>query len=391
MNWQQKEFWEGTEGWGGDIELREMMQREWGGLKNWALFPTSGSSGAPRWVLLNKQAFLISARSVNAHFNIQKTDRILNGLSLKHVGGFAWGARAYLSGASLEFYEDKWSPRMFYERLMDQRITLTSLVPTQLHDLIQFVAPKELRIVMVGGAALSESLKIRALQQGWNVYETYGMTESASQIATERYEAGADIKTRIKLMSEKEEGDRSAWLEVLPHWQVQLNEAGVLVLEGRSKPIGYLEKKQCWQLRLMDSSLLWVTEDRVDLREQGLVQEVKFICRANLDVKIKGEWVNIEWVENNINRVWEMGEENKNWLVTLIDEPREGRALVLCGEMAEDFMLEGLRLYNQGVEPLQKIHWYIKIKKMPRSVIGKIRRTEVQKMISMQGCDLKKV
>ncbi len=74
----------------------------------------------------------------------------------------------------------------FAEEMNEGAVTLTSLVPTQVHDLVQcaLACPPSLRAVVVGGAELDPVLGERARELGWPVLQSYGMTEAASQVAT---------------------------------------------------------------------------------------------------------------------------------------------------------------------------------------------------------------
>jgi O-succinylbenzoic acid--CoA ligase len=69
-----------------------------------------------------------------------------------------------------------------------ERVTLASLVPTQLQQLTEqgLAAPPSLRVVLVGGAAAAPSLLARAEGLGWPVLATYGLTEASAQVATRR-------------------------------------------------------------------------------------------------------------------------------------------------------------------------------------------------------------
>ena len=103
---------------------------------------------------------LASARAVNAHLEATARDRWLIALPLHHVGGFSILARCFASGASLVRMEEKWEPATFAGLCAAGRITLTSLVPAQVFDLVQAKVhgPSSLRAVIVGGAALDKRL-----------------------------------------------------------------------------------------------------------------------------------------------------------------------------------------------------------------------------------------
>ena len=100
------------------------------------IFTTSGSSGAPKWVLFRRRALLASARAVNLHLQIGSGDSFLVALPLYHVGGFGMGARAFVGGCALHHFEESWDAERFRDKLEKTECTLTSLVPTQVHDLV---------------------------------------------------------------------------------------------------------------------------------------------------------------------------------------------------------------------------------------------------------------
>ncbi len=64
-------------------------------------------------------------------------------------------------------------------------VTHISLVPAMLARLLELGSPPpRLKYALVGGGPLSEKLAWRAHQAGWPVCPTYGMSETASQVAT---------------------------------------------------------------------------------------------------------------------------------------------------------------------------------------------------------------
>jgi O-succinylbenzoic acid--CoA ligase len=61
-------------------------------------------------------------------------------------------------------------------------VTIASLVPTQLGRLLDRSAPSSLRVVMLGGAPADPTLLARALDAGWPVAPTYGLTQACSAV-----------------------------------------------------------------------------------------------------------------------------------------------------------------------------------------------------------------
>ncbi|MES2474668.1 MAG: AMP-binding protein, partial [Verrucomicrobiota bacterium] len=148
------------------------------------LFETSGSTGSPKWIALSKEALLISAQAVNAHLQVTKHSCWGLALPTHHVGGFGVAARAWQAGCRMAVFAGKWNPSLFREEMAAHQVTHTSLVPTQVHDLVQakLAAPASLRAIVVGGGHLDEATGQAARDLGWPVLASYGMTEACSQI-----------------------------------------------------------------------------------------------------------------------------------------------------------------------------------------------------------------
>lgn len=151
-------------------------------------FRTSGSTGTPKWIGHRRAALLASARAVNTHLHADASSCWALALPWRHVGGFGVLARVREAGCRLTILPGKWNPAEAVERLAREKVTHLPLVPTQVHDLVAagLRAPRDLRAVVVGGGILPRSTGRAARALGWPVLPSYGMTETASQIATLR-------------------------------------------------------------------------------------------------------------------------------------------------------------------------------------------------------------
>lgn len=151
----------------------------------WAVIFTSGSEGEPKGVALSGAALRASAEAHAA--NVGPLSWLLN-LPLYHIGGFSVLTRAYFLGTRVAVLRGDSPLEDWLSRRTPQGI---SLVPTQLRRLLQVKAPlSHFQKILLGGAAASEDLLAEARSHQAPVHETYGMTEHASQIATERTPGG---------------------------------------------------------------------------------------------------------------------------------------------------------------------------------------------------------
>lgn len=151
-----------------------------------AIVFTSGTSGKPKGAVLSYGAFYHSANASAYRLGTMHEDRWLCVLPLYHVGGLSLLLRAVLYGISVDLFSSFDAEAINY-RLSMHPVTLISLVPTMLHRLLavrEDALWSKLRCILLGGAAASHDLILRAADAGAPVATTYGLTEAASQVAT---------------------------------------------------------------------------------------------------------------------------------------------------------------------------------------------------------------
>ena len=152
-----------------------------------ALLWTSGTSGDARAIPILSSALEASARASVARLALTETDRWYASLSLGHVGGLALVHRAAHVGCTL-LVRGRFSAEVLGELIGREGLTHASLVPTMLKLLLEVRAgepvPPTLRCLLVGGAAAGGALVPNAIEQGYPIGLTYGLTEACSQVAT---------------------------------------------------------------------------------------------------------------------------------------------------------------------------------------------------------------
>ena len=148
---------------------------------------SSGTSGRPRVVRITARNLLASARGSQERLDLSPSDRWLGSLSLSHVGGVALVTRASAVGSALVL-RGLFKTTTFLALLEAGAITHASLVPTMLHQMLEAwgdrAAPDSLRCLLIGGAPAREDLVQAALDAGFPIALTYGLTEASSQVAT---------------------------------------------------------------------------------------------------------------------------------------------------------------------------------------------------------------
>ncbi len=324
------------------------------------LFETSGSSGEPKWVALSKGAILASAAAVNRHLCVTPESSWGLVLPLNHVGGFGVAARAYEAGCRLRQFDPRWEPAAFCEWLTRNKVTHTSLVPTQVHDLVKgcLAAPGTLTAVVVGGGHLNPETGQAARDLGWPVLASYGMTEAATQIATQ----GLD-----KLQAPYQ----SVPLPLLPIWQARVSPEGLLCISGPALFSGYVSHGV-----FTARGTEWHTTSDQALLENGGITP---LGRADTLVKILGELVNPEAVERELISLSRGALAPGTFAVIAIPDARAGHALIPIFEATVNpsAVEAACSLYQNCAPGFRRLQLPVVMETLPRTELGKLRKGEL--------------
>jgi len=323
------------------------------------VFPTSGSTGPPSLICLSRSAMLASAAAVNEWLGATSDDVWLRTLPNFHVGGLSIHARASLTRSRVICDDEKWNPQRFTELAGNESVTLTSLVPAQVHDLISggFPAPQPLRAVIVGGGAMDAAVFRQGRALGWPLLPSYGMTEAASQVATAR------------------PGDHSSLppLELLPCWEARTDAAGRLQLRGAPLLSGRLIRTGAgWKMEpAVDPDGWFTTADRAVLHGRILT----IAGRCDRLVKVLGELVDLDAIEAALAAA---GMPPGRGAVIALPDIRAGSRPWLVTDLSESETPALLAAANAALPPFATIAGSRHLAKLPRSPLGKILRSELE-------------
>jgi len=154
---------------------------------------TSGTTSEPKGVRLTVGNLVASAVASSYRLGVLPSDRWLVCLPTYHMGGLAPFVRSALYGTGV-VVQRSFDAEATQRVIADRSVTGVSLVPTMLSRLLDgdWEPPASLRFVLLGGGPASEGLIERCRERGVPVCPTYGMTETASQIATARPETALE-------------------------------------------------------------------------------------------------------------------------------------------------------------------------------------------------------
>jgi O-succinylbenzoic acid--CoA ligase len=336
----------------------------WNELTGHVLFETSGSSGVPKSVAISKQALLASAAAVNQHLAVTRDSCWGLVLPLHHVGGFGVAARAYEAGCQLQEFGQRWGPGVFRDWLETAGVTHTSLVPTQVHDLVkaELTAPTNLQAIVVGGGHLEPATGQAARDLGWPVLASYGMSEASSQIATQELDS---LKRPYQ----------SSPIPLLPIWQARVSAEGLLEISGPALFSGYViggkftARETAWH----------TTSDRVLLETHAITP----LGRADTLVKILGELVDPEAIERELISLSDGQLLPGTFAVIALPDERAGHTLVpvFDSSVSRQVIDTTLALYEKQAPGFRRLRPATVIADFPRSELGKLRRNELAVMV----------
>ncbi len=308
-------------------EARERLREELADLDftaHYAIFSSGTTSRELKGYILSEKAMEANARAVNEWFALTRGDVWGLSLPVYHVGGLSVLVRARLLGNKVIDLR-KWEPLRWHKTLTDEKITITTVVPTQLYDLVKnnLSAPVNIRYLIVGGDFLPEALETRARELGWPVIRTYGMTEVCSQLA-----------------SGKAPGDR---LTVLPLHEIRLTAEKILQVKSPSLFTALFTLGEKLNLTfshdLVDNDGYYSTQDRVDL----INRELRPLGRLNQEIKIAGHLTSILTLKETVAACLLQERQYGKAEVVVEDDERKGKRLVLLHTNLSENVLSKIR------------------------------------------------
>jgi fatty-acyl-CoA synthase len=154
---------------------------------------TSGSTGAPKGVVLTQEALFWNAVNSAHMHDLTSADRVLTTLPMFHVGGLNIQTMPALhAGATVEL-QAKFDPSAALEAIERGRITLAVFVPAQLtalmeHPRWQAADLSSLRMLTTGSTIVPETFVRRVHERGVPLVQVYGSTETCPIAAYLRVE-----------------------------------------------------------------------------------------------------------------------------------------------------------------------------------------------------------
>jgi O-succinylbenzoic acid--CoA ligase len=182
---------------------------------------TSGSTGAPGVIHMPKKTMVHSALATGKYLGLEEGTRALLCLPARSIAGKMMLVRALVLGWKLVLKSPDSDPLRGLLRPVD----FAAMVPMQLEASLK--NKEKISTILVGGAPLSRALLSRIPEDGISVYESYGMTETASHIA---------LRKLCKVPEGKSPESVLPPFQVLPGVEISKDDRGCLLIKAPYLP-----------------------------------------------------------------------------------------------------------------------------------------------------------
>ena len=334
------------------MTLEEFLD-EWNNDSERVLVHTSGSTGAPKPLWVEKRRMEASARITCDFLGLKEGDTALLCMPLDYIAGKMMVVRSLVRKLKLIVVEPTGHPLSnTTPHQLSRGLTFAAMVPMQVYNSLQVPEERErlcqIRHLIIGGGAIDDALA-RELKDFPNyVWSTYGMTETLSHIALRRLN-GAEA---------------SEWYTPFDNVRISQSEDGCLVIDA---------PEVCAE-RLVTNDIVEISQGR--FRVVGRKDNV--ICSGG--IKIQAEEVE-RALKPHLHvpfMITKRKDSKFGEIVVMMVEDR-GERREEGGKRIEDSLKTRLqRLCREHLPKYWQPRDFVFVEKIPMTETGKIARKECQ-------------
>jgi O-succinylbenzoic acid--CoA ligase len=189
--------------------------KAWQSNDDWLEVSTSGSTGEPKMIRLDKNKMKASAKATVNFFNLQPNQTILLAMSTDYIAGRMMLVRALEHQLKIIVAPVVSNPLKYS---IHHKVDFSAFVPMQINTILLDEISKsnyeKINQVIIGGAPISLQLEKQLQVLKNNNYSTFGMTETISHIA-------------LKNISKKE-----SFFTALPQVHFSVNKNNQLIIDA---------------------------------------------------------------------------------------------------------------------------------------------------------------
>ena len=311
---------------------------EWNNDSDSMLVHTSGSTGAPKPLMVEKRRMEASARITCSFLGLKAGDTALLCMPLDYIAGKMVVVRSLVCHLHLIAVQPSGHPL----KGLDSAPVFAAMVPMQVYNSMNNPAEcrllKQIRHLIIGGGAVDDTMAAALRNFPHAVWSTYGMTETLSHVALRRL-SGIDA---------------SLWYTPFDTVDIALNEDGCLVIDAPAVCDGLL-----------------TTNDRAELSADG--RRFRILGRRDNVIDTGGIKLQAEEIERVLRPFMDVP-----FLITKRRDAKFGEIVVLLVQAADadaykTVCAKALPKYWQP-----RIH--LSVDRIPMTETGKPQRAEAEKM-----------
>jgi O-succinylbenzoic acid--CoA ligase len=153
---------------------------DWFDDKSYIDMRTSGTTGAPKIIRVEKNAMVKSALATGDFFGLQPGNRVLHCLPANYVAGKMMFVRSFILGLDMDFVAPSSHPLEYN----DQKYDFSAMVPLQAKNSLSKLT--NIKKLIIGGVKIHKSLEQELVKLPIDIYETFGLTETITHIAAKK-------------------------------------------------------------------------------------------------------------------------------------------------------------------------------------------------------------
>ena len=336
------------------MALKEFLA-EWHNDSPTLLVHTSGSTGVPKSMLVEKRRMEASARITCDFLGLKPGDTALLCLSTDYIAGKMMVVRALTCGLQLVsvepsghplascFFSAKQSVALRIPLASSMPLSFAAMVPLQVYNSLQVPDERERLMqighLIIGGGAIDPELEQALADFPNHVWSTYGMTETLSHIALRRLNGP----------------ERSDWYTPFAGVGISLNAEGCLVIDAPA-----------------------VCAEPLTTNDMAVIEDGRFRILGRKDNVIcsGGLKIHIEEVERLLR-----AHVREPYLITKVPDERLGEAVVLLTTAAAPVVLADLQATCRRVLPTYWVPRHLMtVAQLPFTATGKPARAEAERL-----------
>jgi O-succinylbenzoic acid--CoA ligase len=303
---------------------------------------TSGSTGSPKAMQVEKQRMMASARLTCSFLGLKKGDTALLCMPLGYIAGKMVVVRSLVAGLRLIPVAPCGHPL----QNLKEAPTFAAMIPMQVYNSLQVPEEqallREIKQLIIGGGAIDDQLANELKDFPNAVWSTYGMTETLSHIALRR-------------LNGKE---ASHWYSPLKNVHIYLSKANTLVIHA---------PEVCHDVL--------ITNDIAEINEEG---KFRILGRKDNTINSGGVKIQIEQVEETLRKHIDIP-----FQITARKDAKFGEIVVILYIKVKD---EGS--IRQICEDILPTYWipkvYIALDELPLTGTGKPDRATARRIANRE-------